>query len=243
VRVEPVVSDFDSTNVLRLIEGVDLVLDGLDNFEGRYILNDACVKQGVPWVYGACIGSTAVAQLIVPGRTPCLRCLHRELPEPGAAQTCDVAGIIGPTAALAAALQVGIALRFLVEGPPPEAALVCADVWEVRLDRIALPPRDPATCPCCGLRRFEFLETSARAATRLCGHDAVQVRALSTRAPDLAALGQRLQALGTVQVNEYLLRLRVPPYELTVFDDGRAIVKGTADEALARSLVARWIGV
>jgi adenylyltransferase/sulfurtransferase len=194
-------------------------------------------------VYGACIGSTAVAQLIVPGRTPCLRCLHRELPEPGAAQTCDMAGIIGPTAALAAALQVGIALRFVVEGSPADAALVCADVWDARLDRIALPPRDPAACPSCGLGRFDFLEASTPAATRLCGRDAVQVRALSARAPDLATLGQRLRALGTVHVNEYLLRLRVPPYELTLFDDGRAIVKGTADEALARTLVSRWIGV
>jgi molybdopterin/thiamine biosynthesis adenylyltransferase len=243
VKVEPVVADLDPGNVLRFVEGVDLVVDGFDNFEGRYVLNDACVKRGLPWVYGACVGSTAVAQLVVPGKTPCLRCLHRELPEPGAAETCDMAGIIGPAATLAASLQVSLALRFLAEGAPPaESAILCADAWDLRMERIALPPRDASRCPCCGLGRFEFLEAEGRAATTLCGN-AVQVRALSSRRPDFAALAERLRGLGTVHVNDFLLRLRAPPYELTVFDDGRAIVKGTGDAALARSLVARWIGV
>jgi hypothetical protein len=241
--VEPVVADIDSSNVLRLLEGVDLVLDGFDNFEGRYVLNDACVKRGLPWIHAACVGSTAMAQLVVPGRTPCLRCLHRELPAPGAAATCDVAGIIGPAAALAASLQVGIALRLLAEGAPPaEAAIVSADAWELRLERLPLPPPSRA-CPCCGERRFEFLDAPASPAVPLCGSDAVQVRALSSTPPDLRALAARLRALGPVQVTDFLLRLKVPPYELTVFDDGRAIVKGTKDAMLARSLVARWIGV
>ncbi len=243
VRVEPVVADVDSSNILRLLDDVDLVVDGFDNFEGRYVLNDACVKRGLPWIYGACVGSTAMAQLIVPGKTPCLRCLHRDLPEPGAAQTCDTAGIIGPAASLASTLQVALALRFLVEGaPPPEAAVFCADAWDLHLGRFVLPARAP-DCPCCGQGRFEFLELSGRSATALCGHDAVQVRALSGRRPDFSALAERLRPIGTVRVNEYLLRLTAPPYELTVFEDGRAIVKGTHDEAVARSLVSRWIGV
>jgi molybdopterin-synthase adenylyltransferase len=244
VHVEPVVADLDSGNVLQFVEGVDLVMDGFDNFEGRYILNDACVKQGVAWVNGACVGSTAMAQLIVPGKTPCLRCMHRDLPAPGAAETCDMVGIIGPAAALAGALQVAIALRYIVEGSPPaENAILCGDAWDLCMERLVLPALRRPDCPCCGLGRYEFLETSARAATTLCGRDAVQVQALSPRRPDFSVLAARLRSVGTVHVNEYLLRLRAPPYELTVFDDGRAIVKGTGDMALARSLVARWIGV
>jgi adenylyltransferase/sulfurtransferase len=244
VRVEPVVADLHGSNVLGLLDGIDLVLDGFDNFEGRYVLNDACAKRGIPWIYGACVGSTALAQLIVPGKTPCLRCLHRDLPAPGAAQTCDMVGIIGPAAALAASLQVAIALRFLVEGrPPAEAVIATADVWDLHAERLVLPPREPAGCPCCGEGRYEFLEASTRSATALCGRDAVQVRALSSGHPDFLALAERLRGVGTVHVFDYLLRLRAPPYELTLFDDGRAIVKGTHDEALARSLVARWIGV
>jgi molybdopterin/thiamine biosynthesis adenylyltransferase len=244
VAVEAIVADLDGSNVQRFVEGVDLVLDGFDSFEARYVLNDACVKAGVPWVHGACVGSTATAGLVVPGVTPCLRCWHRDLPAPGAAYTCDMVGIIGPAAALAAAMQVGIALRFLVEGTPPgDAALLSADAWDLSMDRLVLPPRDASECPCCALRRYEFLDAAGRASTTLCGRDAVQVRALSSSPPDLAALAERLRPLGAVRVNEYLLRLTVPPYELTVFDDGRTIVKGTGDAALARSLVARWVGV
>jgi adenylyltransferase/sulfurtransferase len=245
VKVEAVVADVGPDNVLALLDGIDLVLDGFDSFEARYVLNDACVQRGVPWVHGACVGSTAMARLVVPGRTPCLRCLHRELPQAGAAETCDTAGIIGPAAVLGASLQASIALRFLVEGGPPpgEAALLCADAWELTLDRIPLPPRDPARCPCCGEGRYEYLEATVRGVTSLCGRDAVQVRPLSSRRPDLAVVAERLRGLGTVHVNDLLLRLRAPPYELTLFDDGRVIVKGTSDEALARSLVSRWIGV
>ena len=242
VRVEPVVADVDARNILGFLEGVDLVVDGLDNFEARYLLNDACVSRGLPWIYGACVGATAMAALLVPRVTACYRCLHRQLPAPGSAATCDTAGIIGPAAMLAASMQVSLALRFLVEGPPADPAIASADAWDLHLDRLPLPPRDPR-CPCCGLGQYEFLAREQRATTVLCGRSAIAVRALSGRAPDLMALAERLRGLGRVHVNEFLLRLVAEPYELTLFQDGRAIVKGTDDEALARSLVARWVGV
>jgi molybdopterin-synthase adenylyltransferase len=241
VKVEPVVRDVYGGNILALMDGIDLVVDGFDNFEGRYVLNDACVKHGVPWVYGACIAASAMAQLVVPGKTACLRCMHRELPARGAAETCETAGIVGPAATIAASLQVSMALRFLVEGAPPaEPLLLFAETWDLEVQRIVLPPRSES-CPCCGLRNFEYLDADARASTKLCG-DAVQVRPLSAARPNFAALADRLAPLGKVNVSEYLLRLRSPPYELTLFEDGRAIVKGTTDETLARSLLARWIG-
>jgi molybdopterin-synthase adenylyltransferase len=249
VAVEPVVADLHAGNLAGLLEGVDLVVDGFDNFEGRYLLNDACVRAGVPWVHGACVGSYGVSTLIVPGQTPCFRCLQPELPPPGSTPTCDTVGILGPAAHLIAALEVAQALRWLVtRAAPAPAVMVSADVWDLRFQHVELPSRDPR-CPCCGGRRFEFLERGPAPAEALCGRDAVLVRPPGGAPPDFAAIAARLRGAhagdGAVAVlaNEFVLRLRKPPHELTLFADGRAIVKGTDDPALARSLVARWFGV
>ncbi len=245
VAVEPVVADVDAGNVLGFLSDIDIVVDGLDNFEGRLLINDACVREGVPWVYGACVAAEGLSALIVPGRTPCLRCLEPELPPPGAFPTCETAGILGPAAHVTASLEVAAALRWLVsrEAPDPPV-LVSADVWELRVRRVELPRRDalPA-CPCCSARRFEFLDGPPRGAEALCGRDAVMVRPGAGPArPDLERIGARLEPLGEVLVNRFVLRFRIPPYEMTMFRDGRTIVKGTDDTALARSLVARYFG-
>jgi len=242
ITVEPVVADLHAGNLADLLAGVDLVVDGFDNFEGRYLLNDACVREGLPWVHGACVGSYGVSTLIVPGRTPCLRCIQPELPPPGSTPTCDTVGILGPAAHLIAALEVAQALRWLVTREAPEpAVMVSADVWDLRFQHVELPARDPR-CPCCGERRFEFLDRGPAPAEALCGRDSVLVRPSSAAAPDFVAIGARLRPLGEVLANEFVLRFRLPPHELTLFADGRAIVKGTDDPALARSLVARWFG-
>jgi len=240
-KVEPVVSDIGSGNILDLLDDIDLVLDGLDNLETRYLLNDACASLNVPWVYASCISATVMARLIVPGTTACLRCLHRDLPAPGSVRTCDTSGIIGPAALAAASIQTAIALRFLTANAPPESDLVVGDLWEMTLDRIPVS-RDPK-CPCCGLKQFDFLSTPGQQATTLCGRNAVQVRPALESRPDFKTLAGRLGSVGTVRVNDQLLRLDAPPYELTLFEDGRAIVKGTGDPMLARSLVARWVGI
>ena len=242
VTVEPLVADVGPGNVRDLLEGIDLVVDGFDSFEARFLLNDACVERDLPWVYGACIASTGLAALLVPGVTPCLRCLLGEIPEPGSSATCDTAGILGPAAHLAASMQVGRALRFLAtREAPSEAELVYGDVWEGRFTRMTVP-RDPA-CPCCAARRFEFLSVETPQASALCGRDSVQVRPLVPSRPDFAALAERLRPLGEVVSNDYLLRYRAEDVEMTLFSDGRAIVKGTSDPARARSLVARTFGV
>jgi adenylyltransferase/sulfurtransferase len=245
VTVEPVVADVGPRNVRSLLGGVDLVVDGFDSFESRFLLNDACVEKGLPWVYGACIGSTGLAALLVPGRTPCLRCLMPELPEPGTSPTCDTAGILGPAAHLAASMQVGRALRFLAtREAPTEAELVYADVWEGRFTRTAISFRpEESRCPCCALRRFDFLAVETPQTAALCGRDSVQVRPLVPSRPDFASLADRLRPLGEVLANEHLLRFRTEEVEMTLFSDGRAIVKGTTDPARARSLVARAFGV
>jgi molybdopterin-synthase adenylyltransferase len=245
VAVEPVVADLGPRNVRDLLEGIDLVVDGFDSFESRFLLNDACVEKGLPWVYGACIGSTGLAALLVPGRTPCLRCLLPEIPEPGTAATCDTAGILGPAAHLASSMQVGRALRWLAtREAPAEAELVYADVWEGRFTRTALPFRpEENRCPCCVERRFDFLSVETPQAAALCGRDSVQVRPLVPSRPDFTSLAERLRPLGEVLANEHLLRFRTEEVEMTLFSDGRAIVKGTTDPARARSLVARTFGV
>ena len=244
VTVEPIVADIHAGNILGLLSGIDLVVDGFDNFEGRFLLNDACVREGLPWVYGACVGESGVSTLVVPGRTPCLRCIQPELPAVGAAPTCDTAGILGPAAHLVASLEVAQALRWLVtrEAPDP-AVLVSADVWTLRLHRAELPPRESLPpCPCCVERRFEFLDAATSPAELLCGRDAVMVRSLAGSPPSFPEIAARLGPLGEVLVNEFVLRFSIAPYELTLFRDGRCTVKGTADTALARSLVARYLG-
>jgi molybdopterin/thiamine biosynthesis adenylyltransferase len=244
VAVEPFVTDVHAGNILDLLAGIDLVVDGFDNFEGRFLLNDACVRQGLPWVYGACVGESGVSTLVVPGRTPCLRCIQPELPAAGAAPTCDTAGVLGPAAHLVASLEVAQALRWLVTREAPEpAVLLSADVWSLHLHRAELPTRETLPlCPCCVTRRFEFLDAATSPAESLCGRDAVMVRSLSEARPNLSEIAERLKPLGEVLVNAHVVRFRVPPYELTLFRDGRCTVKGTADTALARGLVARYLG-
>jgi molybdopterin-synthase adenylyltransferase len=241
IKIDPVVADMGMDNIFDLLQGIDLVLDGLDNLEGRYLLNDACTKNNVPWIYASCVSSTVMARLIVPGKTPCFRCLHRQLPEPGSVRTCDTSGIIGPAALLAASIQASIALQFLTDELSAPTQLFVADAWHCSLDGIAVSRSE--NCPCCALRKFDFLKPRRQQTISLCGRNAVQVRPPFDRRPDFDALASRLRVLGTVQVKDRLLRLDAPPYALTLFEDGRAIVKGTDDPALARSLVARWIGI
>jgi molybdopterin-synthase adenylyltransferase len=241
IKIEPVVADIGIDNVFDFLQGIDLVLDGLDNLEGRYLVNDACTKSNVPWIYASCVSATVMARLIVPGKTACFRCLHRQLPEPGSVRTCDTSGIIGPAALLAASIQASIALQFLTDELLAPTALFVADAWHFSLDAIAVSRSQG--CPCCALGQFDFLSSRRQQAVTLCGRNAVQVRPAFDRRPDFGALASRLGVLGTVQVKDQLLRLEVPPYALTLFEDGRAIVKGTDDPALARSLVARWIGI
>ena len=240
VKIDPVVADIGVDNVSDFLQGIDLVLDGLDNLEGRYLINDACTKYNVPWIYASCVAASVMARLIIPGNTSCFRCLHNELPQPGAVRTCDTSGIIGPAALLAASIQASIALQFLSDRLSAPTELFVADAWNFTLDSVGVSRSE--SCPCCALGQFDFLKSQRQQATTLCGRNAVQVRPVFDRRPDFDALASRLRVLGAVQVKDQLLRLEVPPYLLTLFEDGRAIVKGTDDPALARSLVARWIG-
>ncbi|MFZ5918146.1 MAG: ThiF family adenylyltransferase [Chloroflexota bacterium] len=244
VEIRPHVTDVNPTNVELLVNGADVVLDGSDNLEVRYLINDACVKLGVPWVYAAVIGSSGMTATILPGETACLRCLFPDVPAPGSIPTCETAGILGSVVQVIAAIAVAEGIKILGgKTNTLNRGLIAVDVWDHTYERFESAGRRP-DCPACGLGRFDFLnaEMGSRT-TSLCGRNAVQISVPGTGPLDLVEMARRLQAVGEVTVNEYLLRLAVEGHEITLFPDARAIVKGSGDEAVARTLYARYVGI
>jgi molybdopterin-synthase adenylyltransferase len=252
IRVEGIVADMTPGNIEALLGGFPLLLDGTDNFETRLLLNDYAVAHGVPWIYAAVVGSYGVTMVIRPGQTACLACLVETGAEstaadpatdaaPGAEATCDTVGVLGAAAGVIASLEVAAAIKLLVGHPAPvEGQLTSYDVWNGRFQSIRVARR--ADCRACARHEFRYLDGRAQPHVTMCGRDSVQIHERRRRL-DLAALGGQLTAGGgEVRQNEFLLRLRVPPYELTVFADGRAVIKGTRDPAVARSLYARYVG-
>jgi adenylyltransferase/sulfurtransferase len=240
VSVCGVVADLTCSNASELLGDADLILDGTDNFDTRYLINDFAVSRGIPWIYGAAVGSYGLAMPVFPGRSACLRCVYPD-PPPGVQPTCETAGVLNVITSLVASLQVADALQILTAGAElVTPRLTRADVWQGGLRQTDVPARDP-DCPTCGRGEFPYLDESRRAPVSLCGRNAVQIHE-HERPLDLEELRLRLEPLGEVRSNLYALRFRVEPYELTVFPDGRAIVKGTSDAGVARSLYARYVG-
>jgi len=238
IRVEPAVADLIPENAGELLGDCDLILDGTDNFETRYLINDFAVKHARPWIYGAAVASYGITMEVVPDKTACLRCIYPD-PPAGQQRTCETAGILGPVTGVIASLQVSQALRILC-GMQPLRKITTIDVWTGEIRRVVQPERDPH-CPACGRREFGYLDSPKRAPVSLCGRNAVQIHE-SDRPIDLGELAARLRPLGDVRANEFALRFETAPYLLTIFPDGRAIIKGTTDVGLARSLYARYIG-
>ena len=242
VGVEAAVADLTAANAEDLLGDVGLVLDGTDNFETRYLLNDFAVSFGIPWIYGAAVASYGIRMAVIPGQTACFRCVYPD-PPTGVQPTCETAGVLGPVTTAVAALQVGEALRIL-SGHADEVtgSIATLDVWTSVVRQVSPPGRDPM-CPCCVQRRFVHLEGRRRAPVSLCGRNAVQIHERS-RPVDLPDLARQLEpvAAGSIRFNEFALRAAVEDCELTVFPDGRAIIKGTTDVGVARSLYARYVG-
>lgn len=242
-QLEALVEDIHGESIEELVQEVDLVLDATDNFETRYLLNDACIKHQRPWIYSAVVASYGVTMNILPAVTPCLRCVFPEMPPPGSSATCDTVGVLNGIVAAITGMAATEALKILLKSELICREMVCLDLWENTSERIELP-RQP-DCPTCGQQNYEFLEALSKPqSTSLCGRNAVQVRG-GKRGDriDLAALAERLQAVGEVTHNQFLLRFFVDSYELTIFPDARAIIKGTDDEQVARSIYARYIGI
>ncbi len=243
IDVEAIIADVNHSNVESLIDGSDLVLDGSDNFQVRYLLNDACVKHRKTWIYGAAVSSYGTTMTVIPGETPCLRCIFNEMPDAGSGPTCETAGVIMPIIATVAAVQVAEALKILVgDMGSLHGSLLQFDIWANDRQRIKLG-KPNADCQCCGRHIYDFLDAeSPEFSAVLCGRDAVQIVPPTPIDLDLSSLADRLRRITDVKQNEYLLRFVSGPNEVTVFRDGRAIVKGTDDVSLARSLYAKYIG-
>ena len=240
VRVEGIVADADSSNIEEFITGFHVVLDATDNFETRYLLNDASVKLQIPWVYGAVVASYAVTMTILPGRTACLTCLFPESPR-GLHPTCDTVGVIGPAVSWAAAVQSTEALKLLLGRESAlHGSLLAYDLWSNCFQQVKIS-RDPQ-CRTCGQHQYAYLEQGGATHISMCGRNSVQIHQTESRGLDLATLKGRLEKLGPVVSNDFLLKCSLDPYELTVFPDGRVIVKGTQDPAVARGLYSRYIG-
>jgi len=237
-NVEAHVADLISSNVEDLLEGVDVILDGCDNFETRYLINDFAVSRGVPWIYGGAVGSYGIVMPVMPGETACLTCVYPQ-PPAGSQPTCETSGVLNPVTTVVASLQCAEATKVLV-GAPPARRITTIDVWSGVIRQIRQPDRDPA-CRSCAQRDFSYLQHARRAPVSLCGRNAVQIHE-RMRPLDLAKLRLQLEPLGPVRANEFALRFFPSPYEMTVFPDGRVIIKGTTDIGVARSLYARYVG-
>jgi adenylyltransferase/sulfurtransferase len=252
IRIEPVVADLNAGNVLHLLRDATVVLDGTDNFTTRYLLNDACLALAKPWVYTGVIASYGMTATFVPDgatlpgervATGCLRCLLGDIPAPGTTPTCDTAGVIGPAVSLVTSIAAAEAMKLITGRGDLNTGLLHVDPWSHEYELLGVGARDP-DCPACGQRRFLFLDAAAgTTSAALCGRNAVQV-AVSGAAPlDLARVEAQLRPVAAdLRRNDYLLRARIDGYEFTLFPDNRAIIKGTEDEDLARSLYARYIG-
>ena len=243
IELEPYVADVNHSNIEQLIAGCDVVVDGTDNFATRYLINDACVKHKTDWIYGAAVGSYGVTMTIRPHKTACLRCVFEEAPPAASAPTCDTAGVIMPIISIVSAVQVTETLK-LITGRTNElhGSLMQFDVWQNEWRKIALSAPH-ADCPTCGRGEFETLSpVSTETAAVLCGRDAVQISPSQPTSIDFRSLAARLRPAGDVKFNEYLLRFKTGPFELTVFQDARSIVRGTDEIATARSLYAKYIG-
>ncbi|MBI1370420.1 MAG: thiazole biosynthesis adenylyltransferase ThiF [Planctomycetes bacterium] len=248
VTLDAVVADYAPANAVRLSRDVDVLLDGTDNFQTRFLLNDVAVKLGKPYVYGGAVGTRGMVYTLMPGR-PCMRCLFDDAPPAGVTETCDTRGVLGPITSLIAAMQAAEAIKLLTGNEGRIApAMVSIDLWHNTFKSMNVGEPLP-DCPCCALKRFDHLDGArGSGVASLCGRNAVQITAdRADSAIDLPQMATRLASHGRVMRNEYLLRADLAEhgrdYQLTLFSDGRAIVHGTADPAVARSLYSRYIGL
>ena len=240
IEIEGIVADVNFTNIEKLVRGADIILDGLDNLETRFLINDAALKLKIPWVYGGAISSFGMTMNIIPDKTPCLRCIHGNASGPGISLTCDTAGVVAPAPFITASMQSAEAMKILIGDEHITQDLISIDVWTEEIKRFKIKRRPD--CPACS-GKYEFLDAKfGTKTTSLCGQNAVQVLNPGIKHVSFEQLESQLKNVGKVSHNEFMLDFQVDSREMVVFPDGRAIVKNTADESLARGLYAKYIG-
>ena len=245
VEIEAVVADFSPVNAQKLVEGAGVVVDALDNFEARFLINDVALKLEIPWVYGGAVASTGMTAVFLSGGRPCFRCLVRSAPV-GGTLTCDTAGVVNTAPWITGSLEATEAMKILIadeQTAPVGRDLVLFDVWQRSFESLPLAGFADPECPACVAGTYDFLEGPPR--TRiisLCGQNAVQIGDTTSTGMPLTQIAERLRALGPVEAGPRMVRFPVGEQELVIFPDGRTLVRGTRDETLARSLYARYIG-
>jgi adenylyltransferase/sulfurtransferase len=242
VVVDPVVADLSPANVERIVGDVDVVLDGTDNFQARYLVNEACHKHGIPWVYGGALQDFGATMNILPGKGPCLRCLLRDAPIPGSFPTCATAGILNMATGVIGSIEAAEALKILLGSGEVRKTYLTLSLWDFSVQELKLE-RDPG-CPTCGEGRYELLGASSDAyAVSLCGRDSVQVSPAAGTNVNFEALAARLRSLGSVKISEFMLTFVSPEREFRLFRDGRAIISKVRDAGAAKSVYAEFIGL
>jgi adenylyltransferase/sulfurtransferase len=246
VTIDAYVEDVHAGNIRKLATGADVIVDGTDNFETRFLINDVAVSENIPWVYGGCLGADGQTMTIVPGKSACLNCLMLDgPPPPGASETCDSFGVLGPIIGTIASIQSMEAIKILSGNTDAVSRkLTIVGLWANHFRSMDVENlRDKVDCPTCKKREFQWLSGKRGSQTSiLCGRNAVQLSFAEREPIDIEALAQRLRKLGKVDQNPFLLRFHVDDYSITAFEDGRAIVSGTDDVAIAKKLYAQYLG-
>jgi len=246
INIEGIVTDINYSNIEDLTKGADIIIDGTDNFETRFLINDFSVKNNIPWIYGACIGSRGLTMNIIPSKTPCLRCVFETIPQMGSFPTCDTAGVIGPIASIIASFQVTEAIKIITKDYGAiNKTLFEIDVWNNKFKRMDVSTlKEINICQTCKLHNYKFLEAEDGAMVSfLCGKNAVQIMARKTCNLDLSQLAKRLGTLTDVRHNAFMLKFKVNDNGFTVFPDGRAIITGTHDASIAKVLYSKYLGM
>nr|WP_248931138.1 ThiF family adenylyltransferase [Paenibacillus hamazuiensis] len=247
VTIEPIVQDVNATNAEQLLGDVDLILDGSDNFSVRFLINDVSVKRRIPWIYGGAVSSRGVSMTVVPGETPCLRCMFGQAPAQGTTETCDTAGVIGAIIHVVASHQAAEALKLLVgDKAHLNRKMMHWDLWYNQFSAVDVSGARKPACPACGEHRYDYLDAEIEGETiqSLCGRNSVQIHPVQPVRLPLAEWAEKLKPLGTVELNPFLLKFHVSDeMKLVLFPDGRCIVQGTDDITAAKSLYSRYVGM
>jgi molybdopterin/thiamine biosynthesis adenylyltransferase len=245
VIIEPIIGDLHSYNAEQWLGDVDLILDGTDNFQTRYLINDVAIKHRIPWVYGGAVSSRGMFMSVRPLETPCYRCLFPDQPS-GRGETCDTVGVIGPIIHIIASYQATEALKILVGAENQfNPNLEQFDLWTNMHMQMDITQSKHPNCPACGRGEFDFLHPvgdNQEVYSALCGRDSVQIAPRHAMSVDLEQEAKVFRSIGRVEQNAFLLRFHVDEYTLVLFKDGRVMVQGTQDIAMAKSLYARYIG-
>ena len=246
VDVDAFVEDVDAKNIRRLADGVDVIVDGTDNFETRFLINDVSISENIPWIYGGCLGADGQTMTIVPGKSACLNCLMLDgPPPPGTSDTCDSFGVLGPIIGTIASIQSMEAIKILsgnIDAVSKQLTIV--GLWSNHFRAMDVSGlRDKVECPTCKQKNFQWLSGERGSQTAImCGRNAVQLSFAQREPIDLASLADRLRPLGEVEQNPFLVRFHIDDFSITAFSDGRAIVSGTEEIAIAKKLYAQYLG-